>query len=387
VQPGRGARLPFLSFYFIYYTARGIATLIIPLYFASVGIPIIEIGIALAVNGVSVLFFEILWGFLFDRFGRTRLIPSIVLLTAIAYMIFPFIRTAPGAISIEILYGVSAPALAVAMRSIIIGNSESTGWAQGFGLLGSVFSVSLVLGSLLGTATGREIGFEWSFFVMAGITIGALLIYRQWTSRQDTFVPVHHSTESHRPRLSWMGLPLFGLVAIPLFMNWTFFTSIMQIVVTKTASIGASTFEAGLLVTLFFLSTAIFQPLFSRWGASRAKLWIAVALLANFTLFVMLTLTRNIWAIEGLAFAAGACFSAISPLSLSLMMVGVPERYVGTAMGLYGAAEDIGIILGPLVTSYFWIQYSLNDAYLSVGAAILLVLGTYSITVLRTRQQ
>ncbi len=382
--PNFKARLPFLSFFFVYYTARGIATLIVPLYFASVGIPIIEIGIALALNGVSVLFFEILWGFLFDRFGRTRLIPPIVLLTAITYVIFPFIRTAPGAIGIEFLYGISAPAIAVAMRSMIIGNSESTGWARGFGLLGSVFSTSLVIGSLLGTAAGKVIGFERSFFVMAGITIVALLIYRQWTSREDTIVPRRDSLEKRqRPRLSWMGLPLFGLVAIPLFMSWTFFTSIMQIVVTKTTSIGASTFEAGLLVTLFILSTAIFQPLFSRLGANRARLWIATALLANFALFVILTFTRDIWAIEGLAFAAGACFSGISPFSLSLMMVGIPERYVGTAMGLYGAAEDIGIILGPLLTSFFWIQYSLNDAYLSVGVAILLVLCAYSFSIFR----
>lgn len=60
-------------------------------------------------------------------------------------------------------------------------------------------------------------------------------------------------------------------------------------------------------------------------------------------------------------------------------MVGIPQRYAGRAMGIYGAAEDVGVILGPLIGSAVWVQFGLTAAYLTLGATFLVVLVPYAV--------
>jgi hypothetical protein len=55
-------------------------------------------------------------------------------------------------------------------------------------------------------------------------------------------------------------------------------------------------------------------------------------------------------------------------------MVGTPKRHAGRAMGTYGAAEDVGISVGPRVGSAIWVQFGLTAAYLTLGASFLAVL-------------
>jgi predicted MFS family arabinose efflux permease len=61
-------------------------------------------------------------------------------------------------------------------------------------------------------------------------------------------------------------------------------------------------------------------------------------------------------------------------------MVGIPTRFAGTAMGVYGAAEDVGIIVGPLVGTAVWVQYGLTSAYLTLGATYLVVLIPFALS-------
>jgi MFS family permease len=175
-------------------------------------------------------------------------------------------------------------------------------------------------------------------------------------------------------RLEWRGLTLLGLVAVPTFIGYAFFTNVIQLVVTRVPNISGSAFDAGLVIASFWLSTAIFQTVLSPKGAPRARFWIALALFANFILFAVMTRLYTVPELVLAAFFEGACFSAISPLSLSLLMVDIPRRYVGRAMGIYGAAEDVGVILGPVLGTAIWVEFGLSYSYLAIGVAFLLVL-------------
>ncbi len=106
---------------------------------------------------------------------------------------------------------------------------------------------------------------------------------------------------------------------------------------------------------------------------------IAIALASSFGVFALLTQLNDVWEIAAAGLLEGLCFSAISPLSLSLLMVGIPKRYAGRAMGIYGAAEDVGVLVGPLVGSAIWVQFGLTAAYLTLGASFLAVLVPYAV--------
>ncbi|MDA4135810.1 MAG: MFS transporter [Thaumarchaeota archaeon] len=387
---GRDGRT-FISFYSAFYVARGFAGLIIPLYFVSVGIPVIGVGVAIGVFGASLLIFEILWGVLLDRMGPDRLVFAAVALNAVTYVLVPFVKTPEGAVITEFVLGASGPILAVVARSGVIRQRESGGWASGFGLLGGIYAVSQLVGSLLGGAAAPSIGFADSFYLTAGISVAAYVFYLRFVRRgpttADTATHVAAPAIEPRPPLDWRGLPLLGLVAVPTFIGFAFFTNIIQLVVIQTPRISGTDFEAGIVVSCFWLSTAIFQPLLSRRGANNARRWIGLALVASFGVFALMTQFYSVWEIAAGAFLEGACFSAISPLSLSLLMVGIPKRFAGRAMGIYGAAEDVGIIIGPIVGSAVWVEFGLTPAYLTIGAAYLAVFVPYAAAMRRSRSR
>jgi MFS family permease len=376
-------RLGFIAFYSVYYVARGFSSLLIPLYFVSVGIPVISVGLAIAVFGGSLLVFEIMWGVLYDRLGSDWLVFFGVAVAVVTYASIPFVKTAEAATVVEFVLGASSPILAVIGRSNVVSASESRSWAGGFGVLGAAYSLSQLAGYTLGGLSATSEGFADSFYISALLTVVAYSTYLLF-SRRGPKTPVQTSLppvepKSPRPPLDWRGLPLLGLVAVPTFIGYAFFVNIMQLIVTETPSIAATKFEAGLVVSCYWLSTAIFQPIISLRGSAHARRWIGIAMLASSGVFVLMTHLYSVWALAGGTFLWGICFSTISPLSLSLLMVGIPKRYVGRAMGIYGAAEDVGIILGPLIGSAVWIEYGLTATYLTIGATYLAVLVPYAL--------
>ena len=379
----RGVRLEFPFFYLAFTVARGFAGLIIPLYFVSVGVPVIGVGIAIAVFGASLLIFEILWGVLIDRGGSGWLVFAAVAMTVATYVLIPLVKTSEGAIATEFVLGVSAPIVTLVARANVISESKSTRtWAGGFGLLGAFYSVAQLIGSLIGSVSAPSIGLVDCFYVTAAMATASYLVYLRVAPRQRAAAPQLDAARPvgrPRPRLDWRGLPLLGLVAVPNYITFSFFANIIQIVVVKAPTISGSTFEAGIVVSSFWLSTAIFQPVLSLTGGKRARLWIGLAMLASFGVYALMTQFTAVWEVAVGAFLAGACYSAISPLSLSLLMLGIPSSYTGTAMGFYGAAEDIGVILGPLVGSAVWVAFGLTPAYLALGGSFLLVLVPYAL--------
>ena len=379
------SRIPFLSLYSIFTVTRGVTGLLLPLYFVSVGIPDIQVGISIGFFGASLLVFEILWGVLFDRLGPGRLIFATVAMTAATYAIVPFVRNTGGAILVEFLLGASGPILAVVSRSLVIRQSDSARWAGGFGLLGALYALAQAAGSLVASVTEPVISFGNTFYLAAAATVIVYLAYLR--SENPTGAPgsqqeaaPNPATMEPRPPLDWRGLPLLSLVAVPTFIGFSFFVNLMQLVVTQTPSILATEFQAGVVLSSFWVSNAVFQPLFSSRGRGNARRIIAVALAASFGVFALLTQLHNIWLIAVAGLLEGACFSAVSPLSLSLLMVGIPTRFAGTAMGVYGAAEDVGIIVGPLVGTAVWVQYGLTAAYLTLGATYLAVLIPFALS-------
>ncbi len=374
----------FHTFYLVFTVARGFAQLLLPLYFVSVGIPVLGVGVAIGVFGVGLLVFEVLWGVLLDRAGPKSLVLVAVVTTAGSYFMLPFVKTSEGAIAVEFVLGATAPIVTLVARSNVVRRGESGSWAGGFGLLGSLYSFSQLIGSLLGSFVAPFVGLSDSFYVAGALCAGGYA-YHLLGERQQTVVVQAPEVKAEappsgpRPRLDWRGLPLLGLVAVPTFIIFSFFTNIIQLVVTETHAISASESEAGIVVSSFWLSTTIFQPLIARRAAKSARKWIGVAMLCAFAVFALMTQLYNVWEVAAGVFLAGICYSSISPLSLSLLMVGIPARYAGRAIGVYGAAEDVGVILGPLVGSAVWVEYGLTQAYLTLGATFLLVLIPYGV--------
>jgi len=362
--------------YFVFYAARGVSGLIIPLYFRSIGIGLVQIGVALAINGVSILLFEVLWGFVIDRVGVTWTAPGAAVLTIFTYLLFPFVRTVPSAYAAAFLLGATAPAMIVIGRWLVVGESETFEWGGGFGILGASISLAYATGYIIGGVASSLAGYGGAFYLAALLSVLAYPLFRSLKSASsqqpsDPVLTEPKKDAGRTLRFDSHTLLILSLIAIPLFMGSAFFTSLMQLIVTQTRSFGASDADASILLALYSLSSAFFQPLLGRMLARRARVYIAIGLLLNFCIFILLTQATNMIEVDGLALAEGFCFAIVSPLSLSLLMVRTPKKFTGRVMGIYGAAEDVGITLGPPLGAVAWASYGLDAAYLTIALPFL----------------
>jgi len=152
--------------------------------------------------------------------------------------------------------------------------------------------------------------------------------------------------------------------------------SMMPLVVTASP-FDASPFGVGVLLAAFNGSLLLFQPVIGHFGASRPRTSMALGLLGGALCFFVLVFAKSTLAAYASAVIAGMSFSAISTHSLARFTRLVSSSRQGVAIGIYGAAEDVGVIVGPLVFSSIWAAVSLDAALIAISAILLVVLLAY----------
>jgi len=90
--------------------------------------------------------------------------------------------------------------------------------------------------------------------------------------------------------------------------------------------------------------------------------------------FVLLSVAQSAWMLTAALLLWGAAASVYHPAGLSLISTGVVQR--GRVFGLHGMAGNLGIALGPLVTTVLllWLDWRMVSALLALPAAGALVL-------------
>ncbi len=372
-----------MALYFTWYAARGATGFFIPLYLYSIGLPVVEVGIALGFSGAGVLIFEAAWGYVIDRVGVAKTLPGVEAVAVVTFLLFQFVSTPAEAYAASFLLGATSPVMVVIGRYLVVGESESSGWGAGFGVLGGAISLGFGVGALIGGITSSRFGYGYAFDVAAFLTLLPYPLYalvKKSPGHRVQPADAQPQAAEGGQGLDWRTLSILSVVSVPLFMGVVFYTSIMQLVVTQTPSIGASGIDAAIMISLYSFSNVVFQPLLGAAFGRRARTFIALGLGLNLGVFLALTRTGSMLGFDSLAVAAAFCFSMVSPLSLSLLMVRTPKRYAGRMMGMYGAAEDVGIVLGPVVGAFVWANFGLQSAYLAMAVPLLAALVFYLLT-------
>ena len=159
-QEGITKFIPLLAFIFVFQISRGMTLPIFPLYFHSINLSAISLGEALGVYGFSFLFFEALWGFLFEKFrltsvnsdhhtGKYHCSPRFC-----KPLIFRRV------VILELLLGMALGGVGVFPRIAIAKAAGNLERGRTFGMLGALYSIGATIGSLLG---GVSDSCSWSF--------------------------------------------------------------------------------------------------------------------------------------------------------------------------------------------------------------------------------
>ncbi len=147
-----------------------------------------------------------------------------------------------------------------------------------------------------------------------------------------------------------------------------FFSLLFPNILLKEPRFVVTPIEISIVLALYNLSTGLMQPLVGSLGSRRPVSWITGCLLATGICYFALIPAQNLTEIEVVTIALGVVYSAITPLALSLLTTFVPKGYWGRIIGVYGAAEDVGLLVGTSLGGFVWGIWGAEYSFLMMGS-------------------
>jgi len=316
---------------------------------------------------------EGLWGYLAFRIGSTRSLGALGAATAASMVALGFARSFVAFSVLLGVYGMLVVYSTPLIRWVGMTAPGSGQASKGLGRLGLFFGVGLSVGTavspLIFSLGGfwLNIGVGTAVFVVS--TIPLLLV--PWGS-----VPLprfrDQAQSSFRAVLE-RGFVLATLLVVFYFMVYTLVSNFLQYY-----SIGlfhGTVEEAGYVIGAArgaaLISGVLLGSLVDRWGAHRAAP-VGFLLLAGGALGTWISLTYAEMVASTLVLATGAGWLGVTLLPMAL--AGVRPANQGTAVGVFGSFEDLGLILGPLLFGVVYSALGPRDLFPVAAALALLAL-------------
>jgi len=381
--------LALLAMVFLYVLGRSMVSPVSPQYYQAIHISIFGIGVLLGGFGASFLVFEALWGFVSSRVWSKWTFFGLLVTSSLLPL--PMSRPQPFAVlfGIQIVSGMCFGGVGVLPRLLVPRLVEPRAAAKSFGYLGMLFAFGTMVGSLLGGTVYGLVGLSGSF-VVAGLATAASVLPLFFLDLGDATPPAggpseHPSEQVPRPAspLALPGLITLGLVALTVSASSVFYSYLLPNILIRDPSFSATVFEVSVVISLFSFSSGAFQPIMGLRGYQNPTRWILSALVGCGVTFVLLTYASGIPEVYLLSFLTGIASSAITPLALSVLSSRVAPSGLGRAFGLYGAAENSGIIVGSLAVGFLWADFGSGTVFLAMAS---LVFGTAAAYAAATRK-
>lgn len=342
----------------------------LPFRFQALGLSVVQYGIAIAVFALGMLVTEAVWGVLAFRIGN---LGTILGLGAAVLIVYVGIDLSTSFIALMVWLGLFGaliifPVPLFRWMAMIAGGPGTEG--SGTGRYGLFFGSGMVVGSALGPLLYVELGFGWLTCVIlvtyaTGLGLMAVLPWRQTRlprSEPGTLSLVRRVMTY--PFLYAAGLVVLSYLAFTLIVNFLQIYSVSTFHGTPTNAgyvIGVA--RATLLIAGFLLGGTV-----DRYRPSRTVPFgfLLVAVGAFGTLF-----SGSYLEMVGatIVFAIGMGWLSAGFLPLALDTIPVPLQ--GTAVGVFGSFEDLGLLVGPILISAVYATYGVDAVFLVVGAIAL----------------
>ena len=359
--------------------ARSMVSPISPKYFQVVHISILGIGVLLGGFGFAFLVSEVVWGFISPHVWSRWTLLALILISSLLPV--PMSQQQPFAVlfAIQATTGLCLGGIGVLSRLLVPRLAEPPDEAKYFGYLGLVFAIGSMAGSLLGGAVYGAVGLSESF-VLAGLA-SLFPVLPLWFLRFDSGADLKANPTPavengiRLPRLLLLSeLIALGFVGLTTSLLSIFYNLLLPNIITRDPSFSATVLDISLVIASFSFSSGVFQPVMGMGGSRNPRRWITAALIGGGLTFAPLVYSSNMSEVYLISFLAGIASAAITPLALSVMSAGVQPSRLGRVFGLYGAAEDSGIILGALAGGFIWADLGAKSVFL-VMALLFIAIG------------
>ncbi|MDA4132460.1 MAG: MFS transporter [Thaumarchaeota archaeon] len=349
------------------WASYALLVVILPFRFQSLGLSVVQYGIAVAILALGMLLTEGVWGVFAFRIGKVRTILFLGIVVALIYVAIgvsdSFLTLA---VSLGLLGALGIFQVPLVRWIALTALGPGTG-GRGTGIFGLFSGVGLVVGTALGPLVYVEFGFSaLTLVVVALYLVGlAMIVVLPW--QQVTLPPRQRGFVRHmrevvtKPFVLAAALAVFAFFGRALVWNFLQYYSVSLFQGTPSEAgyvIGAA--QGASLVSGALLGTVV-----DRWGPGRSTPFgFVLVTLGIFGTLFSSSYTEMFGATMVFATGLGWLSASILPLALGPM----PARLQGTALGVFGSFEDFGLLLGPILISAIYTAYGADTIFLVVGA-------------------
>ena len=368
-----------LATLFAQLTYSGINNVGVPKYIDILDIPREGqvIGALTATFLLAETFLRVPFGWMSDRFGRTRMIVGALLLSAPTVLISGLVPGYRGLFVLRAWDGAMAAALWPSIYALIGDNVPERFRANAMGVINMMYMLALFIGGALGLVAFKATGNPRTFFFIGAalFTVGGVLAYLFLRKRQLT----NPHEETHQEEEACDPVP-FARHAILLTITFTqtfAITALAPFMIRYATDpvlkggLGFNDLQLALLVGapvagvgLFALPLSRLSDIIGKLNAVRLAFAAIAVMLWVFAFFHQLPVLALTAMVIGVAFAMGvpAWLAILSSLS------GCRSR--GMTLAGYGTVQGIASVLGPLAAGWVWDNIGHGQIFLLSAASV-----------------
>ncbi|MFD2671054.1 staphylopine family metallophore export MFS transporter CntE [Marinicrinis sediminis] len=368
----RGAlSLPFLRLYmlvFLYFSANAILNVFIPLYGHSEGVSNTGIGLIMGAYLFTTMFFRPFAGYMIEKYGAIRVLKLILLLNALALLLYTF--TSPvGFAGARMLQGVCTAFFSMALQIGIMDALPEKERSQGISLYSLFSYVPGMIGPLLALAIWQS---GMTYFTIVMISLALLTTLTGFQTRlgpeEGNVSPEPSEAQSQsKPsapaRLSFrqlMNHPMLLRCSLLMLVASLVFGSISTFIPLYALELAAGNagvflmLQAGVVVlSRFTLRKRI--PSDGKWH--RGFILLVMVMLASAAMCVSLSAAGGVLFFYAGALLTGLVQALLYPTLTTYLSFALPPEKRNVLLGLFIASADLGIsmsgvVMGP-IADYF----------------------------------
>lgn len=351
-----------------------------PLYVASIGGHAADVGIASAMTALAMLVSEPLWGWAADRFGATLPLTLSRLASVVIFGGFLVRADLAWVFLLQFLRGVAEVALAPIGRALLAVSVPMRQRATAMGLYYTVNSLARGGTGFIGGGVVDGLGYPALFASCAGISAvsaglaglglrGAPIALKRDVATDVPEPPIRELDRLLEPSFVryFLVISLVTVLGQTAAAGWRTFLPLYA-----ATRLGMSATEIGIMFTIWGLVVMLFTLPGGRLADGLGRKPLLLVGLVLITATVLLTASDRVQgslAIAGLFVTIGLGQAAFNPARTALLSDIAPLRRQGLVIGLYGSAEDMGLLIGPLVAGFLWEGLGPAVAFAALGAS------------------
>jgi MFS family permease len=365
-------------------TAGSMIPLLMPIYLTDLGASVGQVGLVFTLTSVSILVLQIIGGWVSDSIGRLRAIAIGSVGGIIGFAAIIIAPTWQWMIVALAIYQIPFALVGPSFNAFIAENSAEESRGQVYGITGTIYQVTGVIGPPLGGLIAGAYGFKPMLFV-------ASILYTLAAGLRIWMATTMHSPQekSHQPISMKSFKSSMGIVFSMLFgggiITWIFITDGINDIANQLTNnlqplylqqIGGLTLtQIGLLGSIFSVAMML-VPMFSGKLADRfgervpiffGFLTICIALVIFLTSRQFLGFAV-VWAVFGLG------VGLLGPAYQALVSKVVPARMLGTFSGIFYSSVGFISLAAPWLGAKMWENWGPRSPFIATAIASALVL-------------